>query len=160
MCPDRQLMTSCEEAVDGGVEVSPGRPGKALNLSTCCESPPQTPPPGALPRTAALRLSLPGAGFARLPRNEGLRPSDSPVGRASWPRRTGKVLPMCPDRSVTHVPGCTARNPEGPPLHPPSPRASPTFEAAPGMASTTAAEISIALSGDATVKRFTNSTAS
>jgi hypothetical protein len=56
---------------------SPWRPGKAGDLSTSYESPPQTPPPGALPRTAALRLSLPGAGFARLPRNEGLRPSDS-----------------------------------------------------------------------------------
>jgi len=52
---------------------------------------------GLRPRTAALRSSQRGAGFARLP-----RPIRQP--RSATPR---KVSPRCPDRSVTHVPGCT-----------------------------------------------------
>ncbi len=51
-----------------------------LELSTLCESPPPRPPSSRRlrPRTAALRLSLLGAGFARLPQKGGYTPPFTP----------------------------------------------------------------------------------
>ena len=76
------------------------------------------------PRNAALRLSLLWAGFARLPQDGGLPPAPPDQGPPGNPN----LLPMSPDRSVTHVPGCTTRQP------PPSTRLRQTSQSRSGAA--------------------------
>ena len=89
MCPDTRRNVNCERRAAGlGVRPSPARarPCGSQNCPQIMSLPLDPLPGGSAPRSAALRFSQPGAGFARLPRD---RQECHPCARTD-------VLPLSP----------------------------------------------------------------